>query len=99
MSESGRGYFLLEREVRVARRWGRRAVREMHATMVKDLRAAERRALRAERRTAEAQQRAKRAEQRAVRAERELAELRQSATWRAGRALLAVPSRLRRRSS
>lgn len=98
MSESSEGYVRLEQELRVSRRWGRRAVKEMHAAMLKDLRAAEGRARRAERRTEEARKRAKRAEQRATRAERELAELRQSATWRAGRALLAVPSRIKRRS-
>lgn len=104
MSES-EGYLRLEQELKVARRWGRRAVREMHATMVKDLRAAERRARRAERRTAEARQRARRAErraraaeERAARAERELAEVRSSTTWRVGRALVAVPSRLKRGS-
>jgi hypothetical protein len=97
VSESSEGYLRLEQELKVSRRWGRRAVKDMHAVMLKDLRAAEGRARRAERRTAEARKRAKRAEQRAVRAERELAELRQSATWRAGRALLAVPSRLKRR--
>lgn len=98
MSESSEGYVRLEQELRVSRRWGQRAVKEMHAAMLKDLRAAEGRARRAERRTEEARKRAKRAEQRATRAERELAELRKSATWRAGRALLAVPSRLKRRS-
>ena len=97
MSES-EGYLRLEQELRASRRWGRRAVKEMHAAMLKDLRAAEGRARRAERRTDEARKRAKRAEQRAVRAERELAELKQSTTWRAGRALLAVPARLKRRS-
>lgn len=97
MSES-EGYLRLEQELRTARRWGRRAVKEMHAAMLKDLRAAEGRARRAERRTAEARQRAKNAEKRAARAEKELAELRRSATWRAGRAVLALPSRLKRRS-
>ncbi len=97
MSESSEGYLRLEQELKVSRRWGRRAVREMHAAMLKDLRAAEGRARRAERRTAQARTRATRAEQRAARAERELAQLRQSATWRAGRVVLAVPSRLRRR--
>lgn len=97
MSGRSVGYLRLEQELRASRRWGRRAVQEMHAVMLKDLRAAEGRARRAERRTNEARKRAKRAEQRAARAERELAQLRQSATWRTGRVVLAVPSRLRRR--
>lgn len=99
MSESSEGYVRLEQELRVSRRWGQRAVKEMHAVMLKDLRAAEGRARRAERRTEEARKRAKRAEQRATRAERELAELRQSTVVRTGRRLAAVSARLRGRRS
>ncbi|MDN4162578.1 hypothetical protein [Nocardioides abyssi] len=86
----------LETELRAARRFGARATRQMHAAVAADLEAAERRARRAERRAAEAEARAARAERRARRLERELAEVRSSTTWRAGRAVVAVPARLKR---
>lgn len=98
MSES-EGYLRLERELKSARRWGRRAVKDMHGAMLKDLRAAEGRARRAERRTVEARKRAKRAEKRVALLERELSELKRSPTVRAGRKLAAVSSRLKRRGS
>jgi len=86
----------LETELRLARQWGARATHEMHATLVRDLAAAEKRAGRAQRRAAEARKRAADAERRARHAERELAQLHESTTWKAGRAVVAVPARLRR---
>lgn len=86
----------LERELRVARRWGAKATRQMHRAVLADLTRAEQRAKRAEKRAAEAEKRARAATQRAERAEAELAALRNSSTWRAGRAVVAVPARLKR---
>ncbi len=80
----------LENELAAARRFGARATKQLHAAMLADVRAAEERA-------EDAVRRARRAEQRARRAEDELARLRSSTTWRAGRVLVAVPARLARR--
>ena len=77
-----RGLRRLEAELRAARRFGARATRQMHAVVLADLRRAE--------------QRAQRAERRVRRLEKELAEVRASATWRAGRAVVALPARVRR---
>lgn len=92
-----RGLGRLETELRAARRFGARATKQVHAAVLVDLRRAEQRAKRAERRAVEAEQSARRAERRARRAERELAAVRASTTWRVGRAVVAVPARLRRR--
>lgn len=89
MTAAGNGLKRLETELRVARRWGARATREMHTALVRDVAAAEKRARVAERQ-------ADRARKRAADAERELARLRESATWKAGRVVVAVPARLRR---
>ncbi|GGO76842.1 hypothetical protein [Nocardioides deserti] len=86
----------LEIELRAARKHGARATKQMHAAVAADLEAAERRARRAERRAADAEARATRAERRARRLERELAEVRSSATWRAGRAVVALPAKVKR---
>lgn len=93
----------LERELRAARRWGAKSTRQMHRAVLADLTVAEKQAKRAEKRLAEAVKRATDAESRAraatVRAERaeaELAELRTSPTWKAGRAVVAVPARIKR---
>lgn len=80
----------LERTLAVERRFAVKSTRQLHRAIARDLREAEQRADAAEKR-------ARRAERRAERAERELAELRRSATWRAGRAVVALPSRLKRR--
>ncbi|MDN4174636.1 hypothetical protein QWY28_16870 [Nocardioides sp. SOB77] len=86
----------LETELKAARRFGAKATKQMHAAVAADLERAERRARRAERRAAEAEARATAAERRARRLQRELAEVRASTTWRAGRAVVAVPARLKR---
>ena len=86
----------LERELRVARRWGAKATRQMHKTVLADVTRAEQRAKQAEKRAAEAERRAKAATQRAEKAEAELARLRNSSTWKAGRAVVAVPARIKR---
>lgn len=92
---SDEGLRRLERELKVARRFGERAVREMHAAVAADLTKARQQAKRAEKRAAEAERRARLANRRAKRAERELAALRASSTWRAGRAIVAVPARIK----
>jgi hypothetical protein len=79
----------LDRELSNVRQYGDRATRQMHKLMLQDLRRAEQRA-----RAAEKQ--ARRAERRADRAERELAAVRSSGTWRAGRVVVAVPTRIKR---
>ncbi|MDQ3484919.1 MAG: hypothetical protein M3445_05850 [Actinomycetota bacterium] len=86
----------LERELRVARRHGAKAIKQMHAALVADVRRAERRAEKAETEAAEAIRRARQAERRARRAEAELVEIRSSRTWKTGRAVLAAPARIRR---
>jgi hypothetical protein len=75
----------------------------MHRAVLADLTVAEKKAKRAERRLAEALKRATEAENRAraataraERAEAELADIRSSSTWKAGRALVAVPARIKR---
>jgi predicted nucleic acid-binding Zn-ribbon protein len=79
----------LEAELRKAREHGARLARSLHKAMARDLRAAQKRARQAERTAAAA-------EKRAARAEAELARIRSSATWRAGRAVVAVPAAARR---
>jgi chromosome segregation ATPase len=98
-----KGVAKLERELAFARRNGALAVKQMHQVLVKDLRATERELRRARTRAAKLKQRldeakaeAAAANRRAQQAERELAEVRASTTWRAGRAVVAVPARLRR---
>ncbi|MBC9734862.1 hypothetical protein [Nocardioides marmotae] len=86
----------LETELKAARRFGAKATKQMHTAVAADLDRALRRARRAEQRAADAEARATRAERRVRRLERELAEVRSSATWRAGRAVVAVPGRLKR---
>lgn len=97
------GVAKLERELAFARRNGGKAVREMHSTMVKELRAAERelrkarsRADKLKVRLEEARAEASAATRRAKRAEQELAQIKSSTTWKAGRALVALPARVRR---
>ena len=87
----------LERELASARKWSVRSTRQLHASMLDDLRAAEKRARQAERRATAAEERLARAQKRARAAESELSSIKSSATWKAGRAVVAVPARLRRR--
>ena len=97
------GVAKLERELAFARRNGAMAVRQMHAQLVKELRTAERqlrqartRAAKLKRRAENAAAEASAAKRRAQRAEQELAAIKGSSTWKAGRAVVAVPSRIRR---
>ncbi len=89
----------LERTLADERKFAVRSTRQLHRVLTRDLREAEKRAAAAERRADAAEKRAASARARAERAEAEVARMRQSATWRAGRAVVAVPSRIRRRAS
>ena len=86
----------LERELASAQKWSMKSTRQLHATMVKDLKAAEKRARQAERRAANAEERVTRLQKRAREAEAEVAAVRESATWKAGRAVVAVPAKVKR---
>jgi predicted nucleic acid-binding Zn-ribbon protein len=86
----------LERTLSDERKHSVRATTQLHKTMVRDLVAAEKRADAAEKRVAGAERRAAAAEARAERAERRLATVLASSTWRAGRAVAAVPARIKR---
>ncbi|MDQ4053818.1 MAG: hypothetical protein M3237_14105 [Actinomycetota bacterium] len=97
------GVAKLERELAFARRNGALAVKQMHALLAKELRTTERELRRAQNRADKLRQRVDRAKaeaatarRRAQRAEQELAAVRASATWKVGRAVVAVPARLRR---
>jgi hypothetical protein len=79
----------LDTELKNARRYGVKTSRQLHKLMLEDVRRAERRARRAEKRAAEA-------EKRAEAAEAELVAVRSSSTWKAGRAIVGVPSRIKR---
>lgn len=78
----------LDRELTNVRKYGAKAARQMHQRMLGDLRRAELRARAAEKR-------ARRAERRADAAERQLAAVRASGTWKAGRLVVAVPVRIK----
>ena len=84
-----KGVAKLERELAFARRNGALAVKQMHAMLAKELR-------KTERELEKARARAQKLKQRADQAEQELAAIKSSATWKAGRAVVAVPSRVRR---
>ena len=93
----------LEEQLVLGRTWAIRATRELHLTMGREIREAEQRARRAERRATSAEKRAVHAERllarardRARRAESEVATIRGSTTWKAGRVVVAVPARLKR---
>jgi predicted nucleic acid-binding Zn-ribbon protein len=90
------GVAKLERELAFARRNGALAVKQMHAMLAKELRKAERELEKANARNAKLRQRADDAKQRARMAEDELARIKESSTWKAGRAVVAVPARIRR---
>ncbi len=87
----------LERELASARKWSVKSTRQLHAGMLKDVRAAEKQARQAERRAVAAEERLERVQKRARAAEAEVAAVRDSATWRAGRAVVAVPAQVKRR--
>jgi hypothetical protein len=97
------GVAKLERELAFARRNGAMAARQMHALLVKELRTTERqlrqariRAAKLRRRAESATAEAAAAKRRAQKAEKELAAIKASPTWKAGRAVVAVPARIRR---
>lgn len=78
----------LERTLSDHRKHSRKVTRQLHNRLSKQLREADKRAEVAERKLARVRKRAKAAEA-------ELALVKQSTTWRAGRAVVAVPARLR----
>lgn len=97
------GVAKLERELAFARRNGGKAVRDMYAVLVKEVRSSERelrkartRADKLKVRLDEARAEASAATRRAKRAEQELAAVRSSTTWKAGRAVVGLPARVRR---
>lgn len=96
MRAGDEGLRRLEKELKVARRFGERATKQMHIAMAADVKKAQTLARRAEKKAAAAITRAREATRRAKRAERELAELKQSRTWKAGRVVVAIPKRLKR---
>jgi predicted nucleic acid-binding Zn-ribbon protein len=98
-----KGVAKLERELAFARRNGGLAVKQMHALLAKELRTAERELGQARKRADKLKERLERAKaetatarRRAEVAERELAAVKASTTWKAGRAVVAVPARIRR---
>lgn len=93
----------LQAELARTRRNSARATREIHGVVVRDLEASLARLESANRRVAEVQAeiqalqvRVDEAEARAKHAERQQAALRASATWKAGRLVVAIPARIRR---
>ena len=89
----------LERTLADERKFSVKATRELHRTLAREVREAEKAARQAERRATRAEQRAADAERRAHAAEAELEAVRSSTTWRAGRAVVAAPARIKRRLS
>lgn len=86
----------LERELASAQKFSVRSTRQLHASMLKDVRDAEKRARQAEKRAEAAEERLAAVQKRARVAEAEVAAVRESSTWKAGRAVVAVPSQLKR---
>ncbi len=86
----------LERALADSRKFSLKSTRQLHATMLKDVQAAERRARQAEKRATAAEQRLAKAQQRLRAAEAEIVAVHESATWKAGRAVVAVPARVKR---
>lgn len=86
----------LERELNSARKWSVKSTRQLHAAMLKDVRSAERRAKQAEQRAVAAEERIATLQRRVRAAEAEVAAVRSSATWKAGRVVVGVPARLKR---
>lgn len=88
----------LERQLNNSRKWSVKATQDLHRSMLKDVKAAEQQARKAEKRAVEAEKRLANAQRRAKLAEAELAAIKSSTTWKAGRVLVAVPARLKRRT-
>jgi len=72
-----------------------RATRQLHRAMNKDLKAARRRTAESEEQVRRLRKELRAARARARRAEAELEALKNSRTWKAGRALTAVPGKLK----
>lgn len=89
----------LERTLADERKFAVKSTRQLHRVLTRDLRAAEKKAAAAERRAEAAEERARTIRARAERAEAELAAVRASATWKAGRAVVALPARIKQRRS
>jgi len=87
----------LERTLADERKFAVKSTRQLHKVLTRDLKAAERAAADAERRAVAAEKQATRARGRAERAEAEVEAMRHSTTWKAGRAVVAVPAWLRNR--
>lgn len=88
---------LLELQLADNRRWSRKVTRDLHRTLLADVRAAEQRADAAEKRAAQAERRLAAARRRARQARAEVATIKDSSTWKVGRVVVAVPARLMRR--
>ncbi|MDO9455077.1 hypothetical protein [Nocardioides sp.] len=86
----------LERTLADERKFAVKSTRQLHRVLARDLKAAEKKAEEAERRAAAAEKRVETARARAARAEAELEAIRQTTTWKAGRAVVAVPARIKR---
>jgi len=86
----------LERMLADQQKFSVRATKQMHATLVKELKEAEQRARRADKRAEAAEKRLGAAQLRAKQAEAELSAIKQSSTWKAGRAIVGVPARIKR---
>ena len=87
----------LERTLADERKFAVKSTRQLHRVLTRDLREAEKRAAAAESRAEAAEARLAKVRQRVERAEAEVAMLRQSTTWKAGRAVVAVPALIRQR--
>ncbi|MCW2812562.1 MAG: hypothetical protein JWN84_17 [Nocardioides sp.] len=87
----------LERTLADERKFAVKSTRQLHRVLSRDLREAEQRAAAAERRAEAAEARLAKVRGRVERAEAELATVRQSTTWKAGRAVVAVPALIKRR--
>jgi hypothetical protein len=87
----------LERTLADERKFAVKSTRQLHRVLSRDVRAAEKKAEAAEKRAKAAERRASDALTRAERAEVEVEALRASMTWKAGRVVVAVPSKIRLR--
>lgn len=86
----------LEKMLAAERTHSVKATRQLHRAMGRDLKDAEMRASRAEQKAARLEKQLKAARTRARQAEQELETLKASTTWKAGRAVIAVPARIKR---
>lgn len=87
----------LERTLADERKFAVKSTRQLHRVLSRDVREAENAAAASEKRAGAAERRASHLRERAERAEAELALIRDSATWKAGRAVVAIPAKIRQR--